>query len=782
MSGPSLVDYFDPAYSLRSMHTSELQIPVTCNAYTPDNSDDGACRIIIQPAPELGAPTWTIGSKRALLAVYRDEGRPTSLAPSSTMAWSSDGTLLRCFATGSYVPYINLGDLVTVTSQTGGFSFTSKVLRVGRSNDGHQGFDVAAPSSNLAGLLGTGTYQSTVKVNFYEDYVIFRSLPDFRVLDISTALALLQSWQPTVRTGFEQLVDPVTGSSIKISRKPFFNATTPAGQLTPSLNRQQFNEQNKPLIQNYDAHGQPIGSKLRYSKNQNSKVFIEADHESNILRVYDYYGFALNDVSRQPYLSNDLITFDPSMPSGIRRKGINGVIAYEGLIYDEFGLPVIGALDTDQLTLRDPVMPLMLDQFNLPRKQATLAAEPPKAVAILAPFASQAAPTNSVLPAIDSNILGQLLAASQGTWLNATSFTYRWYVNSTLSHTGQTYTIPLLPQNVGLTVNVQVTGTGSGGSTTVTTSDIVLVAHASPLNNTVPVITGAAQVGQTLSVGGDTWYYGVSSRTYQWYRNTTPITGETGATYLIADPDVGTQLKCVVTALNTYGSTQATTAQTATVAGVAFTPAALPNLLGWYDASNASSLISAASLVSSWHDLSGNNNHLVQSVDANKLATGMTTVNGHNVLTSSNGWMSFTTPMALGATSQYLFLAASNDSGSEVVFLVTDSSNSYAADIVPSGLMYDNIGAHTLITPSSTNIFSIMTSNVSPSAREIRFNNSITTDNSIGARTFISIGNYVTGSNNINGRVGELIIGNGALTPTQINTVMAYLKAKWGTP
>lgn len=370
MSGPSLTDYFDPAYSLRSMHISELQIPATCNAFTPDDDTDGACRIMIQPAPELGAPAWTtLNNKRAMLGVYRDEGRPTSLAPSSEMSWSSNGTILRCFATGTYVPYISLGDVVTITSDV--FSFSSAVIGIGKSDSGQHSFDVSAVGYDLADRAGTGTYQSTVLVNFYESYIVFRSLPDFRILNVTEALALLQSWEPEVLTGFDQLLDPVSGVTIRVSRKPFFSDKTPAGQLTPSMNRQQFDESNKPLRQSYDAMGLPFSSKLRFSHYQNETPYVEPVRLSATpaLRAFDYYGFALNDVERQPYLSNDLIVFDSSMPSGIRRKVIDGVVAYEGQIYDEFGLPVTGALSVDRLSLRDPVMPLQLDQFNIPFKR-----------------------------------------------------------------------------------------------------------------------------------------------------------------------------------------------------------------------------------------------------------------------------------------------------------------------------------------------------------------------------------------------------------------------------
>lgn len=220
--------------------------------------------------------------------------------------------------------------------------------------------------------------------------------------------------------------------------------------------------------------------------------------------------------------------------------------------------------------------------------------------------------------------------------------------------------------------------------------------------------------------------------------------------------------------------------------GASFSPLSLPNLLGWYDASDAASITQASNLVSQWNDKSGNNNHLLQPTGANKFTTGLTTQNGLNILTAAgNGYMSFTSSIALGATSQYYFLVAENDdTAAGTVFLVTASSTVYGCDIegsVSGGTLYDSNG--TVLTLQAANgSVNILACNVNGSGRQINFNATTASDASSGARTFSGLCNYVNPLAWLDGKVGEVIIGNAALTAPQIASVLAYLKTKWGTP
>ena len=97
-------------------------------------------------------------------------------------------------------------------------------------------------------------------------------------------------------------------------------------------------------------------------------------------------------------------------------------------------------------------------------------------------------------------------------------------------------------------------------------------AVAAPVNTAVPVISGTAQSGQTLTASSGTWQNSPTSYGYQWSRcnsSCTTIGGATSASYQATDTDVGAKLQVTVTASNSGGSTPATSAQTATVQAAA---------------------------------------------------------------------------------------------------------------------------------------------------------------------------------------------------------------------
>ena len=94
-----------------------------------------------------------------------------------------------------------------------------------------------------------------------------------------------------------------------------------------------------------------------------------------------------------------------------------------------------------------------------------------------------------------------------------------------------------------------------------------------PQNTKPPTISGTAQQGQTLTADPGTWT-GTQpiTFTYQWRRcnpsgnNCSSIAGATDKTRTPTAADVGKTLRVVVTAKNTDGSTDATSAPTGTVA------------------------------------------------------------------------------------------------------------------------------------------------------------------------------------------------------------------------
>lgn len=87
-----------------------------------------------------------------------------------------------------------------------------------------------------------------------------------------------------------------------------------------------------------------------------------------------------------------------------------------------------------------------------------------------------------------------------------------------------------------------------------------------PVNTVAPVVSGTATVGQTLSTTNGTWTGAPAPTfTYQWQRSGSNIGGATSNTYVIQSADVGSTLRCVVTATNAVGIVSANSNSTATV-------------------------------------------------------------------------------------------------------------------------------------------------------------------------------------------------------------------------
>lgn len=180
-------------------------------------------------------------------------------------------------------------------------------------------------------------------------------------------------------------------------------------------------------------------------------------------------------------------------------------------------------------------------------------------------------PTNTALPTISGTAqVGQTLTATPGTWSgNPTpTYSYQWQRGTTniAGATSATYT--LVSADAGSTVRVVVTATNSAGSASANSANSATVTQA-PSNTAPPEITGIAQVGETLTVSNGTWT-GSPAPTYtrQWKSDGVNIAGATATTYVPVEADVGAVITCTVTATNSAGSANVTSAGTAPVAAV----------------------------------------------------------------------------------------------------------------------------------------------------------------------------------------------------------------------
>lgn len=81
---------------------------------------------------------------------------------------------------------------------------------------------------------------------------------------------------------------------------------------------------------------------------------------------------------------------------------------------------------------------------------------------------------------------------------------------------------------------------------------------APPVNASPPVVTGVAQIGQTLTSTTGSWTGTAASYAYQWKRAGVNISGATGSTYVTQVIDAQQPITCTVTATNPDGSASAT--------------------------------------------------------------------------------------------------------------------------------------------------------------------------------------------------------------------------------
>ena len=87
------------------------------------------------------------------------------------------------------------------------------------------------------------------------------------------------------------------------------------------------------------------------------------------------------------------------------------------------------------------------------------------------------------------------------------------------------------------------------------------MAESPPANVISPSILGVPVVGNTLTADEGNWSGNpYPTFTYQWNLNGVPIGGETGNTYVVQLADVGQLISVTVTATNSEGTANATSA------------------------------------------------------------------------------------------------------------------------------------------------------------------------------------------------------------------------------
>jgi hypothetical protein len=205
-------------------------------------------------------------------------------------------------------------------------------------------------------------------------------------------------------------------------------------------------------------------------------------------------------------------------------------------------------------------------------------------------YSIPAPPSNLTAPVVTGTArTGETLTTSNGSWTGVpTSYAYQWKRSATsngvysdlAASTSSTYVVTEF--DVGYFIKAFVTATnGLGASTAASSVATASVVDIAPTNTVLPVITGTARTGATLTTSNGTWTSSPSSYAYQWKRASTVggtytnIASATNRTYELTDTDIDKFIKVSVIATNIIGASSAALS-TATAVVVDLTDSVVP--------------------------------------------------------------------------------------------------------------------------------------------------------------------------------------------------------------
>lgn len=214
--------------------------------------------------------------------------------------------------------------------------------------------------------------------------------------------------------------------------------------------------------------------------------------------------------------------------------------------------------------------PVVGDAGKYLRVRVTATASSVSGAATSLPSTQVNAPALTVLPAISGDPrVAATLTGSVGTWagdVNApTSYTYQWQYSTdgvVWDDTAATTTSIVPAGSLGATrLRFAVSATNASGTTTVYSSATVPLTP--PLPSAIPVISGTAQVGQTLTSSAGEWSGATVSVVYQWqsssdggttWRN---VEGSSSSSFVIPVGLQASQLRCRVSVVLSSGTSSA---------------------------------------------------------------------------------------------------------------------------------------------------------------------------------------------------------------------------------
>jgi len=245
------------------------------------------------------------------------------------------------------------------------------------------------------------------------------------------------------------------------------------------------------------------------------------------------------------------------------------------------------------------------------------------------------APVNTVAPVVSgSSGFGDVLTTTNGTWTGypaSFSYAYQWQRNGSNigGATASTYTI--VAGDSAASITCVVTATNAEGSTAQASNGITAQTFSAPVISGVPTISGTAEVGQLLTASAASVTGNPSpSRTWQWLRDGSNISGATSSTYTLVSADGGTDVSVRQTETNALGTDDSVSA-VVEVPVSGFDPAtffASGEQGGWYDPSDFSTMFqdtagtvpvtAVGQAVARINDKSGRGNHATQETLASR--------------------------------------------------------------------------------------------------------------------------------------------------------------------
>ena len=157
-----------------------------------------------------------------------------------------------------------------------------------------------------------------------------------------------------------------------------------------------------------------------------------------------------------------------------------------------------------------------------------------------------------------------------------------------------------------------------------------------PVNLVPPKIAGTFAAGEVLTATDGLWIYDIDAggpgQNWQWRRNGVDISGATSAAYTVQASDITATLTAVESLTDANGARNVASAP----AGNVFTPSDDPQLLGWWDASDVTTITQSGGAVSQWIDKAGGN-ALTQALAPQQPMTGTRSLFGMNVIDFGGG-------------------------------------------------------------------------------------------------------------------------------------------------